>query len=325
MSAPSEPGTTLTVAAIQLESKPGLLQTNHEHATLFIETAAHAGAQLVVLPELFASGYIPNEGLWSAAEPLQGPTIAWLQKLSQALGIYLGAGFIETDGLDFFNTFALATPQGTLAGIVRKTHAEAYCFKSVPGSHVVATPFGKLGIGICADNHSVELPLEMQAESVDLMLMPHAWPTPYKAQGAVSEADLFEQREKPRQLAPLYNRLLGVPAIFVNQVGPLPRMSGILGKFMNPAVFRLDGYSRIVDSDGQLLGELESQEGVLIADVHLNPTRKRACRPKSYGGWLHPGSTILRKVIIPLDETLGRLSYQLSVTRRAKAREIYGP
>jgi N-carbamoylputrescine amidase len=313
---------TIKVAAVQVESKPGLIKTNHEHALPHIESAAQAGAQLVILPELFASGYIPNEGTWSAAEPPGGPTVTWLKQISQILGIYVGAGYVETNGKDFFNAYALTTPRGQLAGIVRKTHAEAYCFKSVTGSNVIETALGRLGVGICADNHFAALAQIMQAESIDLMLMPHAWPTPFKVAGLVSEADLFEQREKPKQLAQLYAKLLGVPAILVNQVGPLASMSGIFGKLMTPDIFRLEGRSRIVDSDGTLKGELEDQEGILVAEVNLDPSSRRSCQPKNYGGWLHPGSALLRKTLIPLDETLGRLSYSLSATRRAKAREM---
>jgi hypothetical protein len=41
---------TARVAAIQLESKHGSVPTNREHAAPFLEEAARAGAQLVVLP-----------------------------------------------------------------------------------------------------------------------------------------------------------------------------------------------------------------------------------------------------------------------------------
>jgi N-carbamoylputrescine amidase len=93
---------TIRVAALQIESQHGCIEANHNHAVPFIEKASQAGAQLVVLPELFPTGYIPNETLWDVAEPIEGPTATWLKKTSKRLGIYPGAGLVETDGRDFF-------------------------------------------------------------------------------------------------------------------------------------------------------------------------------------------------------------------------------
>jgi N-carbamoylputrescine amidase len=58
---------SVRVAAVQVESRHGLIEANHEHATPFIEKAVLAGTQLAVLPELFATGYIPNAALWDLA------------------------------------------------------------------------------------------------------------------------------------------------------------------------------------------------------------------------------------------------------------------
>jgi N-carbamoylputrescine amidase len=289
----------------------------------FIEQAAMAGAQLVVLPELFASGYIPNASLWDAAEPQDGLTVTWLKEISRRLDIYLGAGLVESDGKDFLNVFVLKNPEGQVAGRAQKANAEAYCFKRGGGAHIISTSLGKIGVGICADNHFTRLIQLMQDESVDLMLMPHAWPTPSKTGGAVSEQDIRDQHAKVKQTPRLYAELLGVPAMLVNQVGTMGRMSGILGKMMSPEVFRLEGGSQIVDSDGTVKGELGSEEGVLVAEVTLNPQLKRHTQAKSYGGWIDPGSAIARQVFIPLDIALGMLSYAFSSSRRTKARELF--
>ena len=312
----------MRVAAVQVESKHGLIEANHEHAMPFIEKAVQDGAQLVLLPELFSTGYIPNETIWNAAEPQNGPTVTWLKQTAKRLGIYLGAGLLETDGRDFYNIFVLCDPDGQEAGRVSKIEAESYVFKRTSGSHVIHTTFGKFGVGICADNQMAAFFRQMAADSVDLMLMPHGWPTPCRTSPQVSEQDLKEQHERTRRLVTLYAQRLGVPAVFVNGTGPMGRMTGLLGRFMDPAVFRLEGRSHIVDSDGASKGELGSEEDVLVADVTLDPERKRFSEPESYGGWLLPGNAVSRKVIVPFDVNVGQMWYTLSSQRRRKAREI---
>jgi N-carbamoylputrescine amidase len=310
------------VAAVQTESKHGLIEANHAHAMPFIEKAAHEGAKLIVLPELFSTGYIPNETIWDAAEPQNGPTVHWLKQTAKRLGIYLGAGLLETDGRDFYNIFVLCGPDGQECGRVSKIEAESYVFKRTSGSHVIQTEIGKIGIGICADNQMATFLRQMAADSVDLMLMPHGWPTPCRTSSQVSEQDIEEQRGRTRQLVTLYARRLGVPAVFVNGTGPMGQMNGLLGRFLDPSVYRLEGRSHIVDSDGASLGELDIEEGVLLADVTLDPARKQFSEPKSYDGWLLPGNPISRKVIVPFDVNVGQMWYALSSLRRRKARQI---
>lgn len=312
----------IRVAAVQVESKHGLIQANHEHALPLIEKAAQAEAQLVVLPELFPSGYIPNEALWDVAEPPNGPTITWLKQTSKRLGIYLGAGLVESDGRDFLNTFVLSGPDGEIAGTVRKREAESYIFKRSRGTHVIHTALGKIGVGICADNQFAAFLRQMGEESVDLMLMPHGWPTPCQTNKQVSQQDIREQHENTKRLVSLYANCLGVPAVFTNGVGSMGRMIGLLGKFMDPDIFRLEGRSRIVDSDGTLAGELDTEEGVIIADVTLDPSRKHYSEPENYDGWLLPGNAVSRKVIVPFDVNFGQIWYTLNPLRKKKAQEV---
>ena len=53
----------LRVGAVQVERQPDQVAANHAHALSFIETAVAQGAYLVILPELFASGYIPSRSI----------------------------------------------------------------------------------------------------------------------------------------------------------------------------------------------------------------------------------------------------------------------
>lgn len=307
---------TIHVAAVQVESQPGQIAANHAHALPFVEMAVAQGAQLVVLPELFACGYIPNPSIWQYGETLAGPTVTWLREMSRRLGIYLGAGFLEVDGADFFNSFALTDPEGKVLGCARKTRSEVYCFKYGAGRHVIHTELGVLGVGICADNHYSTFPALMARSGIDLLLMPHGSPMPYKTSKIISAADIEQIREKTVALTTLYAETLGVPVVFTNAVGALQPMAGLLGKFMTPEHFRLRGFSRITDSDGALLGALGEEEGVLVAAVTLDPARKRYIAPPDHDGWLHEGSAMTRKVMLPLDIAVGRASYALSRKRR---------
>jgi N-carbamoylputrescine amidase len=310
----------LKVAAIQARSTPGDVEANIHHATPLVEQAAAQGARVVVLPELFSCGYQPNKHVWTAAEPRDGPTARWLMSLGRRLDIYVGAGGVESDGADIFNVFLLANPRGEIAGRAYKANAEANVFKRGRREHVIETPIGRIGIGICADNQFASHLRLMHERKVNVILMPHAWPTPFRAAGAVSEADVAGQQRRLVELPLLSARSLGIPVVFVNQIGPLLSVGGILGRLMAPDTWRLQGHSRIVDSDGSLLAALDDQEGVLVATVSLDPACKRYEEPQSYGGWLQPGPTLVRIVIIPLDTIIGRLSYAISRERKQMAR-----
>lgn len=114
----------------------------------------------------------------------------------------------------------------------------------------------------------------------------------------------------------------GWVSLFVNGVGAMGRLTGLLGRFMDPEIFRLEGRSRIVNSDGAVVGELGSEEDVLVADVRLDPSCKHFSEPESFDGWLLAGNAFSRKVIIPFDISFGQLWYSLSSLRKRKAREV---
>jgi N-carbamoylputrescine amidase len=316
---------TLRLGAVQIRSQKGRREENLKRAMPWIERAAREGARLVALPEMAASGYSIEKSMWEAAEPVDGPTVRWLRETSKRLGIYLGVGLEEAEGEDFYNTYVLAGPDGKIAGKVRKVHTEYSIFRSGNGPRVVDTELGRIGIGICADNHYVDMPLEMQAKSIDLLLMPHAWPVPFRAAGLVKEEDIREQRENVTGYAQLFSGMLGVPSAFVNAVGPIgpQRWEGILGGLMDPEIYRLAGCSSIADSDASVKARLgPDEEGIAVADVVLDSARKSMQAPKSYGGWLHPGDPVFRNLVMPVEISAAKLRYVVRPGRRAKARAV---
>jgi predicted amidohydrolase len=92
-----------------------------EHAAELIGRCA--GADLVVLPELWAHGAWAFDNWGELAEPLHGPTLEALCAAAKSAGVRLHGGTIlERDGDQLFNTAVLIEPDGSLHGRYRKIH-----------------------------------------------------------------------------------------------------------------------------------------------------------------------------------------------------------
>ncbi len=319
---------TIRVAAVQVQSCLGQTRTNLEHFTPLVEQAAGRGAQLIVFPELAASGYSMSKRIWDAAERRDGPTVRWLQEISLRLGVFIGIGFVEADGEDIFNTYALSAPDGSMAGFVRKTMAETYCFRCAAGPHVIDTEIGRIGVGICADNLFVANLDRMQENAADILLMPHAAPIPYKTGGLVNEKDIPEARQTMSGMASDRAQRIGLPVVFVNQVGSRgpEKWAGLFGAAMNPETFRLGGLSTIADPDGKSPGAAGRPErGGDRCRCRAGSIPEDLVRSKghgSYGGGFVTPHPFIFEAMCYLDAFFCGLSYRLSAERRRKAHAV---
>lgn len=306
---------TVRVGAVQMRSEIGKTRENLERAVPLIENAASQGAEVIILPEMAACGYTFSKDLWEFAEPMSGRTARWLESTSRWLGVYLGTGLVEAEGGHFYNSYLLAGPEGTIVGRVRKRHAE---FRYVRGGRetlAVETPLGKVGIGICADTHFADVVDHMMRESVDIMLMPHAWMAQHKTTGSAAKQHVEELNPIVRDHAAFYASIMGVPAVLANQVGP--------GGTERENSAAPPGYSTIADSDASVRASLGKGEGVIVAGVTMDPSRKKFERPVSYEGLLRPRAAYHENIKWPMAfYTFSRkLEYAMSLERRARAKE----
>jgi len=304
----------LKIAVIQMDSEVGNVCANLEDAGELINVAARQGAQIVLTPELMPCGYTLTEAIWNYAEPFDGRTVTWLTRLAKQLNIFLGTSFLEACGEDFYNTFALAAPDGSIAGRVRKNppaSLEAYFYRGGNDPHVIETALGRIGVGICFENLLYEHLQEMQQASVDLVLQPTAAGRlkPIKA-GDIERFDSMIQR-----CAPYHARALGVPVALSDRIGPInTQLPGGFGDFDS----NFPGYSQIVDSDGVVKARMKAEEGAIIAEVVLSPERKRAKRPRCYGGmWAFPMPWFA--YIWPETQQMGEKDYAENPRRRQAA------
>jgi N-carbamoylputrescine amidase len=86
----------MKVAGVQMNGAPAEKEGNLKKAVKFIDEAVRNGAELVVLQELFATGYFTTKvdtNFFQLAEDDNGPTVSAMQELAKQHGIWLIAPF----------------------------------------------------------------------------------------------------------------------------------------------------------------------------------------------------------------------------------------
>lgn len=172
----------VTVACAQLPLATGDADANRARARFAIESAAAAGARVVVLPELCNSGYVfsgPDEAR-TLAETSTGPTVSGWQALARRLGVLIVGGFCELDLQGRLrNSAAVVDPSG-LQAIYHKAHLwdrETLIF--TPGDvppPVVETRFGRIGVMVCYDLEFPEWVRLAALAGTQLLCVPTNWP-----------------------------------------------------------------------------------------------------------------------------------------------------
>jgi len=159
--------------------------------------AAQRGAQLVVLPEAFVSGYPTGldfgarVGLrtpkgrddfrryYESAMDVPGPTCDALGKTAREAGVLLVIGVMERDGGTLYCTVLFFSSDGKLMGKHRKvmpTAMERLVWGFGDGSTmpVFDTPLGRIGSVICWENYMPMLRMHMYDQGIQLYCAPTA-------------------------------------------------------------------------------------------------------------------------------------------------------
>lgn len=254
-------------AMIQMHATPGNVEANRTTALNLAEKAAKAGAKLVVLPELWPTGYHlgPRE-FRELAENHRGETVSLFQRIAAERKMVMVVPFAEKEEGNIYNSAAVIDSFGKLAGIYRKSFLwgrEKQVFtpgaKSYP---VFETSLGKIGILICYDAEFPEPARLLALRGAEIIAVPSVWSL---------EAESRWDIQLPARALDNTVFVLGA-----NTTG-----EGSCGK------------SKLVAPDGKVLAET-SREGVeaLIGEVDLSLialTRKRIPYWDDYDPSLTPG------------------------------------
>ena len=146
-----------------------------------VRAAAAGGAQIVCTTECFLDGYaiddksIPLAEFRALGEPIPGGHYyERLRQLADELDIYLIAGLLERDGDRLYNTAIVLNPHGKLLGKYHKQILEHEAVRITPGteSSVIDTPFGKVGVMICADRRNENVVQQFCSRGAELLICP---------------------------------------------------------------------------------------------------------------------------------------------------------
>ena len=216
-----------------------------------------AGADLVVLPELWTTGAFAYERFAADAEPLQGPTYEAMAKAASDAGVWLHAGSIpEQDPAGtLYNTSLLFSPSGDLAAAYRKIHrfgfdkGEAVLMGAGRELVTVRLPDTTLGVATCYDLRFPELFRSLVDAGAEMLVVPAGWPERRRAHWTL----LAQARAVENQA-------------FVLACGTAGTHAGV------PQA----GHSIVVDPWGEVLAEAGAGEEVLTVDV--DPAKVAATR-----------------------------------------------
>jgi predicted amidohydrolase len=169
----------VTIGVAQITGQPYEPESNRRLSLAAAEELFRRGAQVVVLPELIASGYAADrERMLAVAEPLDGPTIeAWTALAGRAGGVIVG-GFCERAGSAIFNSSVAVGTDGLLLHY-RKLHlfaAEKECFSPGDlGLPIAQTALGTISTCVCYDLRFVETVRALSLQGAELICVPTAW------------------------------------------------------------------------------------------------------------------------------------------------------
>jgi predicted amidohydrolase len=168
------------VALIQMDLALGRPEVNRDRAAKLVREAA-AGADLVMLPEMWTTGYALPELAGKLADRDGEPTGPLLAGLARECGIYLAGSAADERAGRVYNLATVYGPDGRRLAEYSKVHLVPMMNEPqylAPGERAVVADLGgvKAGLAICYDLRFPELHRAMALGGAQLLLIPAEWP-----------------------------------------------------------------------------------------------------------------------------------------------------
>jgi predicted amidohydrolase len=239
--------TKLTVSLAQMRLALGDIKRNFAAMEKHAAEAARRGSHLLVLPELWSTGYALDRAR-ELADTLSTGTFDQVSRIAAANKIAIVGSMLEKRGLEVANSAPFIAPNGRLLGVYRKMHLFRLMHEDQylqPGSSALSLdlPWGKTALAICYDLRFPELFRRYAVEGVGLVVIPAEWPI-----------ERLEHWRILLQARAIENQLYIVAVNATGQIGETT----------------FGGHSMIVDPWGRIVVEAGEDPGLFTAEIDLD-------------------------------------------------------
>ena len=170
----------MRVSAVQFEPTRGPSSGSLARLLPLVEDAA-TGADLVVCPEMAATGYLFADvhAARAIAEPATGPTFSALAPIARRHGTWMVCGFAEDAGETLYNSALVIDPGGELAFVHRKLLLYDPDYRwAQPGDNgvcVLDVANKRVSVGICMDLNNPYYTAWLRDARIDVCAFPTNW------------------------------------------------------------------------------------------------------------------------------------------------------
>lgn len=243
----------LSLACCQMDIVWENKTANYRRAESLVAAAALPPGTLLLLPEMFATGFTMNAD--AVAEPLDGPTAVFLAGLARRHSVFVQAGAVirTPDRPRPSNTVLIFTPDGRLAAHYEKVHLFSLAGEPAhyaPGSTPVVFEWQDACVApaICYDLRFPELFRAAISRGAEILTFSACWPAPR----AEHWLTLLRARAIENQCY----------VAAVNRCGT------------DPSGLTYSGRSQIIDPRGEIVADAGNEERIIQAPVDLAGLRR---------------------------------------------------
>ena len=286
----------MRIFALELDNDIKGIEKRKEYIEGLVSRLPQPG--LVVLPELALCSYMASREIWQYADDCGRDTAEWAVGIARKYDTYIGVGYLDREGNDFYNRYMIAGKEG-VCGTVTKSEGESAVFKRGDFGSIISTPFGNVAVGICFDSRRRHFYDNIKDREISLILFPHGCPAdPTKPEKEHSEND---------KRCGLYVDAFGVPVVYANCIGKLEYMPGKMGAMMEKLGFRMNGMSKIYAPNmKQIQTDIKEAIG---AEADIVPAKRKA-DIRFYGEDILPGNRLFKRFILKPDTEVGIKAYE---------------